>query len=209
MNSKTTTDTDTPTDEQIRIDGRVILDVEAIVPANKFQGEEHAANILKGGYYDFRTKGIGVEVDTIEDYEESDEDLVTDGGTEVTPGHDETRALLEDALDEDLVPYESRAEFAINLAMVVRRGIEATDDELIDEDLVAATLSRWRAVLTGRVVLPVTLPPDAAREELHKASHPEVRSPQITVPITEGMLHDIDNQLGMIDGLQDGDRDAE
>lgn len=66
MSSKTTTDSDEPTDEQLLITGRVILDVEAIVPERKLQGEEHAANILKGGYYDHRTIAIVVEVDAIE-----------------------------------------------------------------------------------------------------------------------------------------------
>lgn len=55
------------TDREVRIRGRVTLEVESIVPEEKLQSEEHAANILKGGYYRTQTTGIDVEVDSIED----------------------------------------------------------------------------------------------------------------------------------------------
>lgn len=48
--------------DRVKLTGRVTLDVEATVPADKLEDEEHAENILKGGFYDTATHGIAVEV---------------------------------------------------------------------------------------------------------------------------------------------------
>lgn len=50
----------------VRVSGTVTLDVEATVPADELEDEQHAENILKGGFFDTRTKGIAVEVDAME-----------------------------------------------------------------------------------------------------------------------------------------------
>lgn len=123
----------------------------------------------------------------------SDDDI-----SDVDADRDETRALVEDALDASHEPYESQDEFALDLAVVLKRALLETDEDVITSTQVASTLTRWRATMTGEIVLPITLDVMEACEILDRLGGPDVEQRTITLPVDEHLLHDLDSQLDLV-----------
>lgn len=116
--------------------------------------------------------------------------------------------ILETIQDLDLSGYAEKEEFLLDLAAVMARA-HNTDDDLVDADYVAAQLSRWRATMTGRVVLPITLSVEEAKEHRKLADSNYGGSLSVTVPVSEKLIHDLDSQMEHVEQIQEVGFDAE
>lgn len=107
-----------------------------------------------------------------------------------------------DAASRD--PFESDREYLLALAEVLARA-KRTPDAVVDDEVVAATLERWRATMSGRVVLPVTLSPDAARRHRDRLDDRLGEAITVEVPVTEKLIHDLDSQIDHIEAMREAD----